>query len=763
MKRLTAVDCLWPRVKRVLEEERPGHEPEGTLFAVFTDAADGAEVFCGLASERDSAAHPHWIFADLVEHRPLFSIGPKTALSACLGLIKKSQLEGLPVLDETGQFIGVVTQSSLLRGLLQQQRFLLRQARHYCRLAETERDQLARWSARLTELHEASRALLAVLAHSNLEKDLLQRAIDALTKLLEARYGAIGLLDQEGVLTEFVSVGISDEIARLIDQKPAGSGLLGLVIREDTAIRLEDLSTHPQAAGFPPHHPPMKSLLAVPVSHNRRVYGRIYLCDKWDGEPFTAEDELLAMSFAHSLSLILDNAREREEILKAQASLNRLAHYDPLTGLPNRQLANDRLQQVLAHTHRQGGRAALFFIDLDNFKQTNDSFGHSVGDGLLQAVAVRLLGRLRESDGLARLSGDEFLLLLPDITDIPDAAAVAEKILAALAAPFRIGRYEVFVTASIGISIFPDDAEDREDLLRFADTAMFHAKQGGRNGYRFFTEAMNGRIRHYSQIENALRHALTSNELELHYQPQVVARSGRIVGMEALLRWHSPALGGIPPAEFIPIAESSGLIGAVGEWALLTACVQGKRWADMNLGDLRLAVNVSALQLKKKGFVARVSEILAASGLPPGRLELEITESAMIDGTDEAVAVLEELHALGIRIAIDDFGTGYSSLSRLKKLPIGMLKIDKSFVAGVTVNADDAAIAVAIITLGHSLHLQVIAEGVETKAQLDFMIEHGCDEVQGYLLSKPLPVDDCTRLLYENRWQASLAEAACDF
>jgi diguanylate cyclase (GGDEF)-like protein len=747
MKRLTAADCLWPRVKKVLEEARPTHEAEGTLFAVFTDSPDGAGAFCGLASERDIAAHPNWIFADLVEHRPTFNVSPKTSISACLGLIKKSQLEGLPVIDEAGRFVGSVTQSSLLRGLLKNERDLLQKARHYYRLAEAERLQLEHWSTRLTELHEASRKLLTVLAHTTLEKDLLQIAIEALAKLLDARYGAIGLLDKDGGLADFVTVGISDDQAALIGEHPSGRGLLGVVIREDTAIRLEDMTVHEKSVGFPPHHPLMKSLLAVPISYTKRVYGRIYLCDKLSGEAFTAEDELLATSFAHSLSLVLDNAREMEEILKVQANLDHLAHYDALTGLPNWLLASERLKLALARAHCQGERVAVFFIDLDNFKQTNDSFGHPVGDRLLKIVAGRLSACTREDDSLARLSGDEFLLMLPNITDIQEVATVARRIQGSLVPSCQMENHEVFISASIGISIFPDDAQNIDDLLRFADTAMFHVKQRGRNGYQFFTESMNERIRHYARIESALRHAIARNELALHYQPQVDVKSGRVIGMEALLRWHNPELGCISPAEFIPIAEDSGLIIEIGEWVLLTACEQGKRWADMGFDGLRLAVNVSALQFRKKDFAMTVRRILAASGIPSGMLELEITESVMMDKIDEVIAVLDELHTQNIHISIDDFGTGYSSLSRLKKLPIGVLKIDQSFVSEVTVDADDAAIAIAIITLGHSLRLRVIAEGVETEEQLAFMVEHGCDEIQGYLYSKPLPVDEFTVLL----------------
>lgn len=556
MKRLNAADCLWPRVKRVVEEERPAYAAEGTVFAVF---ALSERKFCGLASERDVAAHPSWIFADLVGHRPLYEVRPTTSLSVCLDLMKKNGLDILPVIDSTGRFVGVVTQSSLLRGLLKQERKLLRQVQGYYRTAEDERQVLEHWSARLGELHTASRTLLSVLAHAALEKDMLQVAIEALAKLLETRYGAIGILDQAGSLVDFVTTGISDEEAARIGEKPRGRGLLGMVIRNNTAIRLEDMTTHPQSSGFPPHHPPMKSLMAVPISHAGHVYGRIYLSDKWSGEPFTAEDELLATSFAHALALLLDNAHEMEEIRKVQASLDHLAHYDALTGLPNRVLLDDRLTLALAHAYRQNSRVAILLVGLDNFKQTNNFFGHATGDKLLQVVAQRLLACVREGDTVTRFSGDEFLLMLPDIVDIQDAATVAQKILITLAPPCQVDEHEIFTSASIGISISPDDATQKEDLMRFADKAVFHAKQSGRNAYQFFTAAMNETTQRHNRIENALRRVVDGNELSLYYQPQVDIASGSIVGMEALLRWHNPELGHVSPADFIPVAEDAGL------------------------------------------------------------------------------------------------------------------------------------------------------------------------------------------------------------
>jgi diguanylate cyclase (GGDEF)-like protein len=748
---LKATDCLWPHVQRVLEDERPRHVKGGMVFAVFADI-QRQENFIGLASEHDIADHPQWIFADLAGHRPMHAVKPTASLSACLSMLRKKGVEALPVLDDNGRFIGAVTQNSLLRGLLLQKRSSLRQAWHDARIIREKQQQLEDWSVRLSGLHAAARKLIAVLGHASLEKDVLQVAVEALAKLLEARYGAIGILDKDGSLVKFITTGISPEEAARIGAPPSGKGLLGVVIRENTAIRLEDMSSHPQSAGFPAHHPPMKSLLAVPISHAGRVYGRIYLSDKHRGEAFTAEDEMLAKGFAHSLSLILDNAYEMEEITKAHQSLDHLAHHDSLTSLPNRMLALDRLKLALIQAHRQNSQIAVLFIDLDHFKRTNDTLGHAAGDMVLKIVAQRLLTCTRDGDTLSRLSGDEFLLMLPDINDVQAAATVAQKILNVLALPCQVDTHEVFIGASIGVSIFPDDAADVGDLLRFADTAMFHAKQEGRNAWQFFAPVMNERVHHHTQLENALRSALKHHELELHYQPQVELKSGRIIGLEVLLRWHSRKMGHISPSEFIPVAEDTGLIVPIGEWVLEKACAQGKRWLDMGFSNLRVAVNVSARQFQHKHFIPRICAILEASGLPPSLLELEITESLLMNEEENIIAALSELRRMGIRVSIDDFGTGYSSLSRLKKFPISMLKIDRSFVRDIMTDTDDAEIARTIIALSHSLHLEVIAEGVETQEHLEFMHRHGCDAIQGYLFSKPLKVDELTSLLREDRY-----------
>ncbi len=746
MKALTAADCLWSRLQRVRDEEQPMPVAPGTVFAVFA-----ADHFCGLANPADVVSHPSWSFAEMVEHRLLRGVSPNATPAVCLALMQENALNALAVIDSAGHFRGVVTGDSLLRALLGQERALLRQARQDRRQARDAREQLAHWPRRMGELQAASRDLLDVLGQNLLERDLLQVAIEALARMLHARYGAIGLFDSDARMGEFITVGIGKHESAHIGAPPRGCGLLGLVIQQDSAIRLEDLAAHPACAGFPPHHPPMKSLLAVPVCRGARSYGRIYLCDKQHGETFSAEDELLVLSFAHSLSLILDNAHEAKALRQAHASLDHLAHYDTLTALPNRLTAKEQLKLALNRAQCTHGRVAALFVDLDNFKQTNDSFGNSVGDQLLRSVAARLLSCVRDGDTVARLSGDEFLIVLHDVAAVQDAGVIAQAILASLAASCQLGSNELFISASIGISLYPDDASDMDEMLRFANTAMFHAKQDGRNTWRFFAGSMHVNLRRQAQLEQALRHAIERKELALHYQPQVNLQSGAIVGIEALLRWNSADLGQVSPAEFIPVAEDAGLIAAIGEWVLATACKQGKRWADMGFTGLRVAVNVSARQFRQKAFLASVRQILQDSGLPYGMLELELTESLMMEEMDEVIVILNHLSSLGVGISIDDFGTGYSSLSRLKKFPISMLKIDQSFMRDVTTNADDAAIAHAIIAMGHSLRLRVIAEGVESRDHLDFLQQHGCDEVQGYLFSRPVAAEDFTALLHEGR------------
>lgn len=432
--------------------------------------------------------------------------------------------------------------------------------------------------------------------------------------------------------------------------------------------------------------------------------------------------------------------RDITELKLAQAQVQQLAHFDQLTGLPNRSQLNDRFKYALTLAQRHGGQLAVMFLDLDHFKNINDTLGHSVGDQLLVDISRRLRATLREEDSLSRLGGDEFILLLPN-TDEAGATRVAAKLIAAVAQPCLIEQNELTSTVSIGIAIYPNDGQDFETLSKNADAAMYRVKQASRNDFRFFTQEMQAHSARTLQLLNALRHALSRHEFELYFQPQIALQDGHMVGAEALLRWHHPELGTIPPAEFIPIAEDSGQILAIGEWVLRTAVRQLKQWLDAGIRPMVMAVNLSAVQFRHPNLIDMVTRILDEAALPPEYLELELTEAAAMDDPPAAIAILNQLDERGIRMSIDDFGTGYSSLSYLKRFKVYKLKIDQSFVRDISEDPDDKAIVTAIINLASSLGMHTIAEGVETASQLAFLRLQGCDEVQGYYFSKPLPKD----------------------
>ncbi|NCU65743.1 EAL domain-containing protein [Acidovorax sp. 210-6] len=435
---------------------------------------------------------------------------------------------------------------------------------------------------------------------------------------------------------------------------------------------------------------------------------------------------------------VTDNKLAEEKVLQ-------LAHFDALTGLPNRSLLADRCQQALGAAQRHGQCVALLFLDLDHFKNINDALGHRVGDALLCAVAQRLSSLLREQDTIARLGGDEFILVLPD-TDAVGAAHVAEKLLRAADQPFDIDAHELVITPSMGIAMYPQDGKDFDTLSRCADAAMYIAKQGGRNHYRFFTAEMQADSDRSLLLENALRRALERNQLYLHYQPQVCVASGAIVGAEALLRWEHPELGRVSPAEFIPVAESSGMILPMGDWVLQTATRQLREWMDQGYA-LTMAVNVSLVQFRQADFPQRIGQILQDAGLPPHCLELELTEGVAMTDPALAIDTMDRLHQQGVLLSIDDFGTGYSSLNHLKKFKVYKLKIDQSFVRDIADDPDDRGIVSAIISMAQGMDMRTIAEGVETAEQLAFLQDHGCMEVQGYLFGRPMAARDFGALL----------------
>lgn len=465
---------------------------------------------------------------------------------------------------------------------------------------------------------------------------------------------------------------------------------------------------------------------------------------------------------ARKFTCIIRDITERR---RAEDEINRLAYYDSLTGLPNRTLFYDRVTQALRYARRHHLYAAMLFLDLDRFKQVNDSLGHKIGDLLLQAVAKRLTDSLRQSDSVgrqvapelsptvSRLGGDEFTIFLTNLAHVQDAGTVGRRTLDLLAEPFLLDGHEIFVTGSMGIACFPADADDVDLLLKYADTAMYHAKNDDRNNYQFFSATMNAVIQQRAQLEHQLRKGLERDELMPYFQPRVEVRTRRVVGAEAVVRWRHPERGVIPPADFLAVAQESALIQAIDGWMLHHACRQITTWTRHGLPPLQISVNLSHSLFRQKKFTDLVLQVLAESGLPPHLLELELTESVILRHAEPAISLLKVLKEMGVSLAIDDFGTGYSSLSYLHRLPVDTLKIDQSFVQELPHSRDSVSIVRAIIAMGHSLDVRVVAEGVETDEQMNFLVSEGCDEVQGYLFSKPLPLDQMTDFLKQQSTQ----------
>ncbi|MBF0368496.1 MAG: EAL domain-containing protein [Magnetococcales bacterium] len=491
----------------------------------------------------------------------------------------------------------------------------------------------------------------------------------------------------------------------------------------------------------------------------QEMWGTLLASGRWSGEIWDRRKDGSLYPKKLSINAVHDNDgltshyvgvfSDISQLKQTEERLERLAYYDALTGLPNRVLFKDRLNQECLQARRTGHRVAVMFLDLDRFKYVNDTLGHAFGDRLLVDVGNRLMGCVRESDTVARLGGDEFTIILGDCGSEERVGKVSEKILEAIQKQFVLDGKELFIGVSIGIGIYPDNGEDFDTLTKNADAAMYRAKESGRNTYRFFSEEMNAASSQRLDLEASLRLGLERGEFCLHYQPKVAMESGRIVGMESLVRWQHPEKGMISPAEFIPIAEETGFIVPLGEWILKTACRQAKKWLDAGFWDLTMAVNLSVRQFQHQDLLELVERVVRENGLPRGMLELEITESMVMGDVGQAVTVLEGLREMGIKLSVDDFGTGYSSLSYLKRLPIQTLKIDQSFVRDLSVSSSEAAIVAAIISMAKSLNLMVVAEGVENQEQVDFLRERGCDQIQGFFCSRPLPSRKMLQLLAE--------------
>ncbi|OHC74962.1 MAG: hypothetical protein A3G18_01405 [Rhodospirillales bacterium RIFCSPLOWO2_12_FULL_58_28] len=494
------------------------------------------------------------------------------------------------------------------------------------------------------------------------------------------------------------------------------------------------------------------------------MWDAIYRTGKWEGEIWNRRKsgeiypEWLIVaanknedgSVESYLALFSDTSKHRRD----EERISYQENYDALTGLPNQRLLHDRVHQALKQAAAAGHQAGVLYLDLDNFKIINDSLGHGVGDALLVEMGKRIKSCLRDHDTAGRFGGDEFLVVLPMVHSAEEAAMVVHRLQAAISQPIRLKGQEddTVLTAGIGVAFYPDDGKTAGELIRNADTASFHAKEQGRNTYQYFTEEMNARAVESLSVENMLRSSLDRGEFVLHYQPKVDLRHGKITGVEALVRWARPDKEGLAlPSTFIPLAEETGFIIPLGEWVMKTACAQARLWHGADAPPLTMAVNISARQLSKSGFIDDISRILEETGLPPGLLEMEITETALMKNTRDAIAILRRIREIGIRLSADDFGTGYSSLNYLRSFPLDTIKIDSTFVADISGGGGGATLAAAVVAIGQSLGLKVVAEGVEDNEQLTFLRQQWCDEIQGFLFSRPVPGDDILPLLKEGR------------
>jgi diguanylate cyclase (GGDEF)-like protein len=579
--------------------------------------------------------------------------------------------------------------------------------------------------------------ILELIAMSVPLAEVLDRLMRLVESQLDGIFGSVLLLDEDGEhLRHGAAPSMAEAYVKAIDGACIGPkvGSCGTAVYRRAPVIVSDIMTDSLWEDYRGLASPYgyRSCWSTPIlSHEGAVLGVFAMYSNSVREPTANETRHIEMT-----TRIAGIAIERK---RAEDQIRFLAHHDALTSLPNRSLLKDRLTQAILQTQRHNPCVSVIFIDLDNFKTINDSLGHTAGDELLKIVAGRMVACVRSTDTVVRLGGDEFVILLVDLPANPgEISAYLDRISAAIAEPILLEGRSLYVPCSMGVATYPNDGLDPDTLLMNADTAMYKAKDAGRDSVQFYTAEMNVRVREKLALQQEMRDGLAHSEFTLLFQPQVDLRTDRIFAVEALVRWRHPALGLLSPLKFIPLAEETGLIVPLGDWILHEACRRNKAWQDAGLPPLRISVNVSARQFKEKTLIDRVNNALRESGMAANHLELEITEGLIMQDVDQAIATMKELQHLGVQLAIDDFGTGYSSLNALKNFPVARLKIDKSFIKNLASDDRDKAVAAAVISLGQKLNLRVIAEGVETAEQLAILRENNCDEIQGYYFSKPV-------------------------
>jgi diguanylate cyclase (GGDEF)-like protein/PAS domain S-box-containing protein len=586
---------------------------------------------------------------------------------------------------------------------------------------------------------DSSLRVVRLQGHADMEvSGKLPRILGTLQEVTEMRQVEDNLrMLKEAVDCLPIGITLSDVTGKIIYSNPAEADIHGYAPEELVGKEASEFAPQSQRKPLTPDQMNNMGLLKRESVNIRK-----------SGDLFPVQLTSLAVRSSDGRCLgIVTTCEDITSQKETEKKIHRLAYYDALTGLPNRGMFLDRLHQALAFAHREERSVCLVFLDLDNFKDVNDTYGHDFGDKLLKEVADRLNDTMRESDTLARLGGDEFVVILSSVSNHESTANAAQRIMSVFALPFLIDDRKIFCSVSIGIAVYPDDGTDTESLLKCADTAMYHAKEEGRSQYRFFSAEMNQKIMRRVLLENSLRQGLDRQEFFVNYQPQWDLKTSRMVGVEVLLRWQSLDFGLMAPSDFIALTENSGLIFDLGQWVLRTACIQAKTWSLAGFTDLKVAVNISGKQLKQPDFLEMISRVIHETGVTPKSLELEFTESVVMEDAEKTIETLRALKKLGVQLSIDNFGTGYSSLNYLKHFPIDRIKIDRSFVADLDSNNNDAALVEAIISMGHSLNRKVLAEGVENSDQLNFLTRLGCDEVQGFYLALPMTAEDLGKRL----------------
>ena len=667
--------------------------------------------------------------------------------SAVMPLLNGNRAEGVLIFNslERGTFTPELVE--LLQRLAENVAFTLE---NFDRADEKAKaDEQKEW---LTRMFAALSATNEAIMRAKTREELFQLVCDAAVNGAKFTSTTIGMVEPGNEFFRIAATAGPDALKlknvrlAVTAARPEGRGLCGTALRTGTPCVINDYEADPRTSPWHTSHRGTNSGAALPLFSNGRAVGALlFLSD--ERNTFTPEFVELLQRLADNVSFALDNFDRADEKTKADERIEYLASHDSMTNLPNREMFNELLRHAIEAAHRHQRRFAVLFIDLDRFKVINDSLGHDAGDMLLVEIASRLHNALRSSDVVARLGGDEFVVILGETAESDDVERIARNLLSVLSQPLQLSGHECHTTASIGIAMYPSDGADVQTLTKNADMAMYLAKEDGKNGFRFFTKEVKTQSIERLTLEMALRRALERNQFALHYQPKVDMASGQITGVEALLRWTHPDLGVLPPTQFIPLAEETGLIVPIGRWVLKEACAQNMAWQRRGLRPGSMAVNLSPRQFVDEHLLQDIDEALAASGMSPVLLQLEVTESMVMRNVSRAVKVLDAIQSRGIRLAIDDFGTGYSSMSLMKQFPIDTIKIDRSFVRDLPKDSEDQAIAQAIISMGKALGMTVIAEGVETTEQEAFLRNHACDEMQGFLFSEPVPPQQLADLL----------------